>query len=133
MEQKLHRMEKGNKIILVLGIIAIAAGILVITEATAFQKKAVLTEGKVVYVLGSSYRIQYFTEDGTEKIKQGSGKTHGYREGNVAKVWYRTDNPDKARLTDGKKGGKKIIIAGIVCILLGIYPLFLKKKENPAV
>jgi len=47
-------------------------------------------------------------------------------------MWYRTDNPDKARLTDGKKGSKKIIIAGAFCILLGIYPLFMKKKVNSA-
>ena len=122
-------MQKGNKIILVLGIIAIAAGIFVIIEASSFQKKARLTEGKVVHVIGSSYKIQYFTEDGAEKIKNGSGKTHGYREGASADVWYRIDNPDKARLSDGKKGGKKIIIAGTFCILLGIYPLFMRKKE----
>lgn len=126
-------MEKGNKIILVLGIVAIAAGILVIIEASSFQKKATLTEGKVVYVLGSSYKIQYFTQDGAEKIKQGSGKTHGYREGAKARVWYRTDNPDKARLSDGKKGGKNIIIGGFLCVLLGIYPLFQKKKGNAIV
>lgn len=124
-------MEKGNKIILVMGIIAIAAGILITMEASSFQKKATLTEGKVVHVLGSSYKIQYFTQDGTEKIKNGSGKTHGYREGNAAKVWYRNDNPDKARLSDGKKGGKNVIIAGLVCVLLGVYPLFIKKKEVP--
>jgi hypothetical protein len=51
-------MQQGNKIILVLGIIAIAAGIIVFFEATSFQKKAVLTQGKVVYAMGSSYRIQ---------------------------------------------------------------------------
>jgi hypothetical protein len=124
-------MQQGNKIILVLGILAIASGIFVIIEASSFQKKARLTEGKVVYVLGSSYRIQYFTDDGTEKVKNGSGKTHGYREGASARVWYRTDNPDKARLSDGKKSGKKIIFAGAFCILLGIYPLFMKKKEAP--
>jgi hypothetical protein len=125
-------MEQGNKIVLVLGILALAAGVFVIIEASSFQKKAVLTEGKVVHVIGSSYKIQYFTADGTEKILQGSGKTHGYREGNSARVWYRTDNPDRVRLTDGKKGAKTLFIAGGVCILLGIYPLFLKKKVNSA-
>lgn len=123
-------MEQGNKIILVLGILAIAAGVFVILEASSFQKKAVSTEGKVVHVLGSSYKIQYFTDDGTEKIYQGSGKTHGFREGNSVRVWYRTDNPDRVRFTDGKKGAKTLLITGIVCILFGIYPLFLKKKEN---
>jgi len=121
-------MEKGNVIILILGIIAIAAGIFVYFEATSFQEKASLTEGKVVYVLGSSYRVQYTTDDGTEKVKYGSGKNHGFREGASAMVWYNIDNPDKARLSDGRKGSRKIIIAGAFCILLGIYPLFLKKK-----
>ncbi len=123
-------MEQGNKIILVLGILAIAAGVFVIFEASSFQKKATITQGKVVHVLGSSYKIQYFTENGAEKIYQGSGKTHGYREGNSVKVWYRTDNPDRARFSDGKKGAKALFIAGIFCIFLGIYPLFQKKKKN---
>ena len=123
-------MQQGNRIILVLGILAIAAGIAVYFEASSFQGKSTLTEGKVVYVLGSSYRIQFHTPDGAERIIRGSGKTHGYREGNSARVWYRTDNPDRARLSDGKKGGKKIVVAGLVCILLGVYPLFQKKKND---
>lgn len=123
-------MQKGNVIILVIGILAIAAGIFVFFEAASFQKKSIFTEGKVVYVLGSSYRIQYFTEDGTEKIVRGSGKTHGFREGESAKVWYRTDNSDRARLTDGKRGGKRIIIAGAIAVMLGIYPLFQKRKPE---
>jgi len=123
-------MEQGNKIILVLGILAIAAGVFIKYEESSFLKKAAITEGKVVHVIGSSYKIQYFTEEGTEKIYQGSGKRHGYREGFTTKVWYKTDNPDRVRLSDRKKEVKGIIIAGIVCILLGIYPLFQKKKAN---
>jgi uncharacterized membrane protein HdeD (DUF308 family) len=130
--ENMVKMEQGNKIILVLGILAIAAGVLVIFEAASFQKKAIITEGKVVYVLGSSFKIQYFTKDGTEKIHRGSGKTHGYREGDSVTVWYRADNPDRVRFTDRKKVAKTLFIAGIVCILLGIYPLFQKKKENSA-
>ncbi|MBI5011067.1 MAG: DUF3592 domain-containing protein [Bacteroidia bacterium] len=123
-------MQQGNKIILVLGIFAIAAGLLVYFEASSYQKKAVLTEGKVVHVIGSSFDIKYSAKDASEKIKHGSGKTHGYREGDAVKVWYRADNPDKARITDGKKGSKKLFIGGIFCILLGVYPLFLKKKQD---
>lgn len=125
-------MEKGNKIILILGILAIAAGVFVFFEASSFQKKATLTNGKVVYVLGSSYKIQYYIEDGTEKNYRGSQKNHKYREGNSVSVWYKTNNPDKARISDGKKGAKNFFIAGAVCILLGIYPLFQKKKMNSA-
>jgi hypothetical protein len=121
-------MQKGNVIILILGIIAIGAGIFVRLEAKSFHKGARMTEGKVVHVIGTSFKISYFTEDGTEKTKQWSAKTHGRREGETLKVWYRTDNPDRARLNDGKKAGKTLFIAGAFCILMGIYPLFLKNK-----
>jgi hypothetical protein len=124
-------MEKGNKIVLVLGILAIAGGIFVRYNASSFQKKAILTEGEVIHVIGTSYNIRYFTADGTEKVYQGSGKTHGFREGNSVKAWYMIKNPDRVRFSDGKPGAKKLFIAGIVCILLGIYPLFMKKKDVP--
>lgn len=123
-------MQQGNKFILVIGIIAIAAGIFVYSEASSFQKKAIYTEGKVVYVLGSSYRIAFNTEDGTEKVIRGSQKYNALREGQSRNVWYMPDNPDKARITDGKKGGKRFLIGGVFCILLGIYPLFNRKKES---
>lgn len=123
-------MEKGNKIVLVLGILAIAAAIFVYFEAKAYLEKAVLTEGKVVHVLGTTYRIQYYTSEGTEKIYYGSRKTHGLREGNTIKVWYRADNPDRARISDGKRGTRILFIIGVACLLLGISPLFLKKKGN---
>jgi hypothetical protein len=125
-------MEKGNKIILVLGVLAIAAGVIVSREAASFQKKAVFTEGKVVHVLGSSYSIMYTTMDGTEKTYRGSGKSHGYREGNRVNAWYKADNPDRVRFSDGKKMVRTLFIAGAFCILMGIYPLFMKKKETPA-
>lgn len=124
-------MQKGNVIILILGIIALAAGVFVRYEAKSFHKQTRMTEGKVVYVLGSSFKIQYFTEDGTEKILRGSGKTHGFHEGATVKVWYRTDNPDRVRLNDGKKAGKTLFIIGGFSILMGIYPLFLKRGGTP--
>jgi len=121
-------MEKGNKIILILGILIILAGVVVKFEASSFLKKAVPVEGKVVHVLGSSYKVQYFTNDGLEKIIQRSKKSHGFREGNSVQVWYNRDHPGKARLSDGKKGARTLFIAGIISILLGIYPLFQKRK-----
>ena len=122
-------MEKGNKIILVLGVLAIAAGIFVRFNAAAFQKKAVLTEGTVIHVIGSSYNIRYITAEGTVKVYQGSGKTHGFREGDTVKAWYLIRNPDRVRFSDGKPGAKKMFIAGAICILLGVYPLFMKKED----
>lgn len=123
-------MEKGNKIILVLGLLAIAAGVIVYYESSSFRVKATSTEGKVTHVLGSSYKIQYFTADGTEKFCQGSGKNHGFREGNTLTVWYSNDNPDRARFTDRNKVARVLIISGIVGMILGFYPLFMKKKEK---
>lgn len=123
-------MEKGNKIILVLGLLAIATGVIVYYEASSFRAKATSTEGKVIHVIGTSYKIQYFTKDGTEKICQGSGKNHGYREGNTLTVWYSNDNPDRARYTDRNKVARVLIISGIVGMILGFYPLFMKKKEK---
>ncbi len=123
-------METGNKIILVLGILAIATGVFLRFNYASYLKKATLTEGKVVHVLGSSYKIQYFTGDGTEKTHQGSGKTHGYREGNTVKVWYRNDKPERIRLSDGRRGLIRLFGAGAACIALGVYPLFRKKKAS---
>ena len=122
-------MEQGNRIILVLGLIAIATGVFVKFEAESFQKKAVLSDGEVVYVIGSSYRIRYFTSEGSEKMFRGSGKTHGYREGNKVKIWYNSEHPGRVRFTDGRKTARTLFIAGTFFILLGIYPLFQKKKE----
>jgi hypothetical protein len=124
-------MEKGNKIILVLGIIAFAAGFIVKSNYATFLKTAVQTEGKVVHVLGSSYQIRYFTADGAEKLVRGSGKSHGYHEGDIVKAWYPADVPDRVRFSDGRKGTRMLFGAGIFCVLMGIYPLFLKKKETP--
>jgi hypothetical protein len=121
-------MQQGNRIILVLGILAIAAGIFVWFEASSFQKKAKLTEGKVIYVLSRTVKIRYFTDDGTEKIKSVSWKNNPFHEGQSIKVWYLPDNPDRARISDGKKGAKRIFIIGGFAILMGIYPLFLRKK-----
>ncbi len=123
-------MEKGNKIILILGILALATGIYLTCDDNAFKKKAVFTEGKVVYVLGSRYNIQYFTGDGTEQTLRRSQKTHGYHEGDIVSVWYRNDKPGKARLSDAGKGSKKLFITGAFCILLGVYPLFQKMREK---
>jgi uncharacterized membrane protein HdeD (DUF308 family) len=121
-------MQKGNVIILVLGVLVIAAGVLINMNYSSFIKSASLTEGTVVHVSGSSYKIQYTTDDGIEKIHQGSQRNHKYREGNTISLWYKIDNPDVIRLSDFKKGFNKFLIAGIACILLGVYPLFMKKK-----
>ena len=123
-------MKQGNKIILVLSIIAFAVGIFVISKELSFRKNAVQTEGKVVSTLGSTFDVQYFTADGIEKTKRFTAKMNTNRAGDAKKIWYLPDNPDKAKLSNGTDGGRPLIIAGLVCVLLGVYPLFMKKKTS---
>jgi hypothetical protein len=59
-----------------------------------------------------------------EHILSGSQKNNKHHEGNKIKVFYRIDNPDKARISDGKKGGKKLIIVAIVMLLLNMISVF---------
>jgi hypothetical protein len=122
-------MNKGNIILLVLCILSIVAGIAVYFEASAFQKKAKVTEGIVDYKLGSSYRIKYTSDNGVEHTLQGSQKNNKHHEGDKIKVFYRIDNPDKARITDGKKGGKKILIIAIVMLLFDLYLIYTNRKK----
>jgi hypothetical protein len=65
-------MQKGNVIILILGIIVICSGIFVYFEASSFQKGARLTEGIVVHVPGSSYRIRLPEPQGVRPKKNGN-------------------------------------------------------------
>ncbi|HCE57610.1 MAG TPA: hypothetical protein DER09_07295 [Prolixibacteraceae bacterium] len=121
-------MLKGNKIVLVLGLITLAAGIFVFSREFSFRKKAVQTEGVVVSTIGSTFNVQYFTADGTEKVKRFSAKSNPYRAGDPKNVWYLPENPDRAKLTNDTKGGKTLLKVAFVCLLLGVYPLFIKKK-----
>lgn len=121
-------MEKGNKIILVMGIIAMAAAVFSYFESSAFHGKASETQGRVVHVLGSSYRISYTTAEGNELVYQGSGKTHGFREGDAVNIWYRNDKPAKVRFNNSHKGAKMLGGIAAFCIIMGLYPLFLRKK-----
>ncbi len=123
-------MLKGNKIALVLGLIALVAGIFVFRSELTFRKKAVQTKGIVVSTLGSTFDVQYAIVDGTEKVKRFSTKSNHNRAGDPKNVWYLPENPERAKLTNDTKGGRTLLQFAIVCLLLGVYPLFMKKKET---
>jgi hypothetical protein len=122
-------MNKGTIILLVLCLLTIVTGIAVIYEASAYQKKAKVTEGIVADRRTSSYHVIYKSDDGAEHNLRVSAKNNKRREGDKIKVFYRIDNPDKARITDGKKGGKKIIIIAIVMLLFDFYMIYTNRKN----
>jgi hypothetical protein len=126
-------MNKGNTILLVLSIIFIAGGAFIYFEASKFQKSATVTDGSVVYALGSSFKISYTSEDGNEHIKQGSsGKTKRYHDGEKVTVWYQSEDPARARLSDGMKGGKKVMIYAAGFLLLSLYMTWTERRKNRA-
>lgn len=122
-------MYKGNIILFVLCLFAIAAGIAVYFEASAFQKKAKITEGIVDNTRISSYNVKYTSDDGVEHTLRISGKNRRHT-GDKLTVFYRADKTNKARITDGKKGGKKIIIIAIVMILLNLFFVYKNKART---
>lgn len=58
-----------------------------------------------------------------------SRKNNGLNDGEKIKVFYRIDNPDNARINNGKKGGKKIIIIAFVMLLFDFYMIYNNKKN----
>jgi hypothetical protein len=125
-------MNQGNKILLILCIIALIAGVAVIFEASAFQKKAKITTGIVDNSRISSYHVIYKSDDGVEHNLYISAKNHRRHDRDQIKVFYRIDNPDKARISDGIKGGRKIIIVAIVLLLFDLYLIYTNKKRKKA-
>lgn len=123
-------MNKGTTILLVLCILAIIAGTVVIFEASSYQKKAKITEGIVADRRLSSFHVIYKSDDGKEHNLYVSAKNNKHNEGDNIKVFYRSDNPDKARITDGKKGGKKIIIIAIVMLLFDLNLINRNRKNQ---
>lgn len=122
-------MNNGTKILLVLCLITIVAGIAVFFEASAFQKKAKVTEGIVENSRISSFHVIYTSDDGVKRDLYVSRKNNGLNDGEKIKVFYRIDNPDNARINNGKKGGKKIIIIAFVMLLFDFYMIYNNKKN----
>lgn len=112
----------------VIGFVALAIGIAVISNELSFRKKAVNTEGKVIATLGSTFDVKYFIADGTEKIKRFSVKSNHNRPGDAKVIWYLPEKPYKARLSNGTNGGRILLTISLVCLLLGFSPLFMKTR-----
>ena len=124
-------MKPGNIILLVISLLTIGIGTAIYFEASAFQKTAKITVGTVTSSDISSYQVQYTSDDGVERIFKGShGKTKKARTGDRKKIFYQADNPDKARITDGVKGGKKVIIIGFILLLFNIYMIYTNRKRE---
>jgi len=123
-------MKSGNKIVLIIGVIALVVGSFVISSELSFRKNSLQTEGKIVSTLGSTFHVQYFTADGTEKVKRFTAKMNPYRTGDTKNVWYLPDNPDRVRLSNEPDSGRTLIISGLFCLLLGVYPLFIGKTKS---
>jgi hypothetical protein len=122
-------MNKGTKILLVLCLIAIVAGIAVFFEASAFQKKARVTEGIVENSRMSSFHVIYSSDDGVKRDLYVSRKNNRLNDGEKIKVFYSIDNPDNARINNGKKGGIKIIIIAFVMLLFDFFMIYNNKKN----
>ncbi|HLP73375.1 MAG TPA: DUF3592 domain-containing protein [Bacteroidales bacterium] len=123
-------MNKGTIILLVMCLLAILAGIVVYFEASAFQKKARIAEGIVTDTRMSSYHVIFTPDNEAEQNLYISARTHGHHDGDKVRVFYNPDNPAKARITDGKRGGKKIIFWAFVVLVFDLYMMYLNRKNN---
>ncbi|GEM_PF-2144656 len=125
-------MNTGTKILFVICAIVITAGVVIYFEASAYQKKAKITQGTVVNSGFSTYEIKYTSDDGVERTYLGRHPIKGSRKrhnGDKVKVFYLIDNPDKCRTSDGKKGGKKTVFWGSVLLLFNIYMVYTNRKR----
>jgi hypothetical protein len=125
-------MKSGNKVLFVLCAITIAIGVWIYLEAKSFQKTAKVTVGIVANSSLSRYEIKYTSDDGIERIYKGihSSKGRSYHNGDKLKVFYKTDNPDKMRITDGVRTGKRVVIIGIVMILFNLLSIYSDRKKT---
>jgi hypothetical protein len=125
-------MKTGNKILFVLCAIAIAAGVIIYFEASAFQKKAKAIFGTVVNAGLSTYEIKFITEDGVEKTYHGNhgGKGRRFHDGERMRVFYMAGDPEKMRISDGVKNGKGVVKVGIVMLLFNILSVYFDRKRT---
>jgi hypothetical protein len=125
-------MKPGNIILFILCGIAIAAGVVIYLEASAFQKTAKVALGIVANTSLSGYEIKYISGDGIERTRTGThgGKGRKYHDGEKVKVFYQIDNPDKCRISDGVKGGKKVIFWSFILLLFNLLSLYHGRKKD---
>jgi uncharacterized protein (UPF0333 family) len=124
-------MKPGNIILLVICLIAIVIGMVIYFEASAFQKTAKITEGTVASSDATFYYVKYTSDDGVERTFKGThSKNKKHFPGDRLKVFYQADDPDKSRISDGVKGGKKVIIFAVLLLIMDIYLIITNKKKS---
>ena len=125
-------MKTGNIILFVLCGIAIAAGVANYLEASAFQKTAKITVGTVANSSLSRYEIKHTSDDGVERTYKGTHSSKGrrYHDGDKVKVFYKIDNPDKCRISDGKKAGKKVVFWAFIMLLFNLLLVYNGRKKD---
>jgi hypothetical protein len=124
-------MKRGEVIFLVLSLVVITIGTIIFLESSAFQKKARRTEGTVVSSNSTSYIVKYFSNDGVERTHSAYQRKNGkYRDGEKFQVFYLIDNPDKSRLSDGKKGGRITIIFGVFLLSLFLLSVYQRRSKD---
>jgi len=125
-------MKPGNIILFVLCGITISAGIAIYLEASAFQKTAKITTGTVANSGLTYYEVKYISDDGNERTntRTHSSKGHKYQNGDKVTVYYKIDNPDKCRISDGKRGGKKVVFWGFILLLFNIFSAYSGRKKE---
>jgi hypothetical protein len=125
-------MKTGNKILFVLCAIALAAGVIIYLEASAFQKTAKVAQGVVSNSSLSRYEIKYISDDGIERTNKRTHSSKGgrYHNGDKVKVFYQINNPDKCRISDGKKSGKKVVFWAFILLLFNLLSVYQDKKRN---
>jgi len=124
-------MNTGTRILFVICAITIIAGVAIYFEASAYQKKSKIAVGTVVNSRISYFDIKYTSDDGVERIYNGrsSSKGHHYLDNEKVKVFYLIDNPDKIRISDGKKGGKKVVFWGFVLLSFNLFMVYTNRKR----
>lgn len=125
-------MKPGNKILFVLCAIAAVIGVVIFFEASAFQKTSKIAQGVVVNSTLSRYEIKYTSDDGIERTYKGTHSSKGgrYHDGEKIKVFYQADNPDKCRISDGKKGGKKVVFWAFIMLLFNLLFVYSGRKKD---
>ena len=126
-------MKTGNKIFFVLCAITIIAGAIIYLEASIYQKKSKITDGTVINTGLSNYEIHYTSDDGVERIykgNHGSSKGWNYHDGDIVKVFYKADNPDKMRFSEGVRFGKKVVKIGVIMLLFNLFLVYTDRKRT---
>jgi len=126
-------MKTGNKIFFVLSALTILAGIIIYVEAASYRKNAKITDGKVINTGISSYEVHYTSDDGVERVykgNHGSSKGWNYHDGDIVKVFYKADIPDKMRFSDGVRFGRKVLIIGTIMLLSNLLLVYSDRKRT---